>query len=101
MTGRFERKEMMEYESPSESGTIAIRRNRSRAVQRARASTCNPAVTTATCGSYADLLECYVPLQVPDCGSKPSAPPAGCSSAWLERLVRDQEVEGSNPFSPT
>ena len=26
---------------------------------------------------------------------------AGCSSAWLERLVRDQEVEGSNPFSPT
>ena len=30
-----------------------------------------------------------------------TAPLAGCSSAWLERLVRDQEVEGSNPFSPT
>ncbi len=25
----------------------------------------------------------------------------GCSSAWLERCVRDAEVEGSNPFSPT
>src|SRR5438094_742786 len=25
----------------------------------------------------------------------------GCSSAWLERLVRDQEVAGSNPVSPT
>ena len=26
---------------------------------------------------------------------------SGCSSAWLERCVRDAEVEGSNPFSPT
>ena len=26
---------------------------------------------------------------------------AGCSSAWLERLVRDQEVAGSNPVTPT
>ncbi len=25
---------------------------------------------------------------------------AGCSSAWLERTVRDREVEGSNPFTP-
>src|SRR5438105_1573091 len=25
----------------------------------------------------------------------------GCSSAWLERLVRDQEVAGSNPVTPT
>ena len=26
---------------------------------------------------------------------------AGCSSAWLERLVWDQEVAGSNPVIPT
>ena len=24
--------------------------------------------------------------------------PSGCGSAWLERLVWDQEVAGSNPF---
>src|SRR5260370_9646174 len=27
--------------------------------------------------------------------------PSGRGSAWLERLVRDQEVDGSNPFAPT
>ena len=27
--------------------------------------------------------------------------PTGSSSAWLERLVWDQEVAGSNPVSPT
>src|SRR5690349_11674266 len=27
--------------------------------------------------------------------------PPGCGSAWLERLVRDQEVAGSNPVTPT
>ena len=26
---------------------------------------------------------------------------SGRSSAWLERLVRDQEVAGSNPVAPT
>ena len=25
---------------------------------------------------------------------------AGCSSVWLERLVRDQEVAGSSPVTP-
>ena len=25
----------------------------------------------------------------------------GCGSAWLERLVWDQEVAGSNPVPPT
>ena len=25
----------------------------------------------------------------------------GCSSAWLERTVRDREVAGSNPVAPT
>ena len=29
------------------------------------------------------------------------SPPSGRSAAWLARLVRDQEVEGSNPFAPT
>ena len=27
--------------------------------------------------------------------------PTGCGSAWLERLVWDQEVAGSNPVTPT
>src|SRR5437879_8793378 len=27
--------------------------------------------------------------------------PSGRSAAWLARLVRDQEVDGSNPFAPT
>jgi hypothetical protein len=26
---------------------------------------------------------------------------SGRSAAWLARLVRDQEVDGSNPFAPT
>ena len=25
----------------------------------------------------------------------------GCGSAWLERLIWDQEVAGSNPVTPT
>ena len=28
-------------------------------------------------------------------------PSSGCSSAWLERLVWDQEVVGPNPITPT
>ena len=27
--------------------------------------------------------------------------PSGCGSAWLERLIWDQEVAGSNPVTPT
>ena len=30
-----------------------------------------------------------------------SAKTSGRGSAWLERLVRDQEVGGSNPLAPT
>jgi hypothetical protein len=32
---------------------------------------------------------------------KPYGKQSGRSAAWLARLVRDQEVEGSNPFAPT
>ena len=28
------------------------------------------------------------------------SPKTGCSSAWLERLVWDQEAAGSNPVTP-
>ena len=39
------------------------------------------------------------------CNSRSSQPwlsvASGRGSAWLERLVRDQEVDGSNPFAPT
>ena len=31
----------------------------------------------------------------------PECVPSGRGSAWLERLVRDQEVGGSNPLAPT
>ena len=31
----------------------------------------------------------------------PAVSPSGRGSAWLERLVRDQEVGGSNPLAPT
>ena len=33
--------------------------------------------------------------------NRPTASKAGCGSAWLERLVWDQEVAGSNPVTPT
>src|SRR6185437_11276848 len=33
--------------------------------------------------------------------SVPAVSPSGRGSAWLERLVRDQEVGGSNPLAPT
>src|SRR5690606_37101527 len=41
------------------------------------------------------LLECGPRRQG---GSAPG--PTGCSSAWLERYVRDVEVAGSNPVTP-
>ena len=45
--------------------------------------------------SYVNLL---VPLGYDACAR---ANPSGRSAAWLARLVRDQEVDGSNPFAPT
>src|SRR5216684_9028923 len=44
----------------------------------------------------------YVNLSVA-LGAKSSARASlsGRSAAWLARLVRDQEVDGSNPFAPT
>ena len=33
--------------------------------------------------------------------SAPEFARSGRGSAWLERLVRDQEVGGSNPLAPT
>ena len=33
-------------------------------------------------------------------GETPDFYRAGCGSAWLERLVWDQEVAGSNPVTP-
>src|SRR6267154_3278127 len=45
--------------------------------------------------SYASLK---VSLGLPRCTR---ANQSGRSAAWLARLVRDQEVDGSNPFAPT
>ena len=50
---------------------------------------------------------CYSPdpLRKHDCPSpaeeRRRQPLSGCSSAWLERLVWDQEVAGPNPVTPT
>ena len=39
---------------------------------------------------------------IPPVITMPEKPnPSGCSSAWLERYVRDVEVAGSNPVTPT
>src|ERR1700704_2641811 len=44
----------------------------------------------------------YVSLRVAlGAGSLARAYRSGRSAAWLARLVRDQEVDGSNPFAPT
>ena len=40
------------------------------------------------------------PVQIVNDSSDLCAP-SGRGSAWLERLVRDQEVGGSNPLAPT
>jgi hypothetical protein len=32
---------------------------------------------------------------------EPSVPTSGRGSAWLERLLREQEAGGSNPLAPT
>ena len=40
------------------------------------------------------LAFCKIPWYYLTCVS-------GCGSAWLERLVWDQEVAGSNPVTPT
>ena len=34
-------------------------------------------------------------------GKTRNARNSGCGSAWLERLIWDQEVAGSNPVTPT
>jgi putative endonuclease len=50
---------------------------------------------------YPILLECTPPLdRVSDGGPVGERIAAGRGSAWLERLVRDQEVAGSNPVAP-
>ena len=36
-----------------------------------------------------------------DCCVKENRLVTGCGSAWLERLIWDQEVAGSNPVTPT
>jgi hypothetical protein len=40
-------------------------------------------------------------LRIPAASYMPRSRSSGRSAAWLARLVRDQEVEGSNPFAPT
>src|SRR6266851_5708789 len=46
-------------------------------------------------GSYVNLVVSLGP------GVCARADRSGRSAAWLARLVRDQEVDGSNPFAPT
>ena len=52
------------------------------------------------CPSFA--LRCYANVVIPLKPQSEAEPiRSGRSAAWLARLVRDQEVEGSNPFAPT
>ena len=44
---------------------------------------------------------CCVKLETSFAGTCGGSCLSGRSAAWLARLVRDQEVEGSNPFAPT
>jgi hypothetical protein len=44
---------------------------------------------------------CYSGVSIRALPSAPECVPSGRGSAWLERLVRDQEVGGSNPLAPT
>ena len=43
---------------------------------------------------------CIINLAVEE-NSKANFELPGCGSAWLERLIWDQEVAGSNPVTPT
>ena len=45
---------------------------------------------------------CIINLAVKENGfSRTVTEATGCGSAWLERLIWDQEVAGSNPVTPT
>lgn len=58
----------------------------------AAATALPPAPEPPDCGILAFHLRRGFPLECPR---------SGRGSAWLERLVRDQEVGGSNPLAPT
>ena len=47
--------------------------------------------------TFAESYTIIISASVEGCKGKES----GCGSAWLERLVWDQEVAGSNPVTPT
>ena len=44
-------------------------------------------------------LRCYILIHVLR-NTKDKNKTSGCGSAWLERLVWDQEAAGSNPVTP-
>ena len=46
------------------------------------------------------ILETHYIITIASRGGRQKMNIAGCGSAWLERLVWDQEVAGSNPVTP-
>ena len=53
-----------------------------------------------SCKNILTLLKSYYIITLASRQTETKTVVTGCGSAWLERLVWDQEVAGSNPVTP-